>query len=59
MNKQIFCFVCALLCALIWGANLAADLLFGQTGALLTCLHTVCMAVWCVVAVAWWLRAHR
>ncbi|MBQ6986086.1 MAG: hypothetical protein IJQ25_03765 [Oscillibacter sp.] len=59
MKKQIFCLVCAILCALIWGANFAADLYFGQSTDLLMFLHGFCAVVWALVAVEWALRIRK
>ncbi|MBR4211608.1 MAG: hypothetical protein IKR84_04390 [Oscillibacter sp.] len=59
MKKQIFCLVCAILCALIWGANFAADLYFEQPRAVLTSLHGLCAVVWALAAVEWALRICR
>ena len=63
MKKQIFAFVCAILCALIWGVNLVCDLLFEQylsgRGLALTVLHGVCAVIWTLAAVAWAFRIRR
>ena len=63
MKKQIFAFVCAILCALTWGVNFALDLAFeqyfGQRGLALTILHGVCAVVWTLAAGAWGLRIRR
>ena len=59
MKKQVFCLVCAALCAVIWGVNLAADWYFGQPNALLTFLHGLCAVVWTLAAIVWAVRIRR
>lgn len=60
MKKQIFAFVCAILCALIWAVNVVCDLAFAQyfdgRGLALTILHGVCAAIWTLAALAQGLR---
>lgn len=58
-KQNLLAAVSSTVCAALWLANLAVDLVWKLESPSQTLLHALCTVIWTACAVIWWAQWHR